>query len=157
MPKKEIDYAKTIIYKIVCNDLNIEDCYVGHTTDFTKRKSSHKFSCNTETHRTYNLKVYQMIREHGGWDNWIMVEIEKFPCADVNEAKERERHWYEITNSSLNARSPYKRLVNDSERSKKWRETNKDFVCTCGIKTTRGNIYRHKKTEYHILNDKSSQ
>ena len=42
MPRKEIDYSKTVIYKIVCNDLNVKDVYVGHTTDFTKRKATHK-------------------------------------------------------------------------------------------------------------------
>ena len=46
MPKTPMDYSKTIIYKIVCNDLSIKECYVGHTTDMTKRKCSHKYSCN---------------------------------------------------------------------------------------------------------------
>ena len=46
MPKKDIDYSKTIIYKIVCNDLNITDVYVGHTTNFIKRKARHKYDCN---------------------------------------------------------------------------------------------------------------
>ena len=32
MPKKEIDYSNTIIYRIVCKDTNITECYVGHTT-----------------------------------------------------------------------------------------------------------------------------
>ena len=38
MPKENIDYSKTIIYKIVCKDINIKDCYVGSTTNFTNRK-----------------------------------------------------------------------------------------------------------------------
>ena len=38
MPRKETDYSKTVIYKIVCNDLTITDIYVGHTTDFVVRK-----------------------------------------------------------------------------------------------------------------------
>ncbi len=42
MPRNEIDYSKTIIYKIVCNDLTITDCYVGSTTDFKTRKAAHK-------------------------------------------------------------------------------------------------------------------
>ena len=33
MPSKPMDYSKTRFYKIVCKDLNIKDCYVGHTTD----------------------------------------------------------------------------------------------------------------------------
>jgi hypothetical protein len=35
-----------------------------------------------------------------------MVEIEKFPCNDSNEANARERYWYENLNSSLNSRFP---------------------------------------------------
>ena len=48
MPRKIINYTNTIIYKIVCNDLNITDLYVGSTTDFTNRKYNHKSSCNNE-------------------------------------------------------------------------------------------------------------
>ena len=29
MPKNEIDYSNTIIYKITCNDSNVTDKYVG--------------------------------------------------------------------------------------------------------------------------------
>jgi hypothetical protein len=35
MPKTNIDYSNSIVYKIVCNDLNILFCYVGSTTNFT--------------------------------------------------------------------------------------------------------------------------
>jgi hypothetical protein len=27
--------------------------------------------------------VYSTIRENGGWNNWSMVEIEKYPCKDA--------------------------------------------------------------------------
>ena len=30
MPKNEIDYSNTIIYKIICKDENIKDLYVAH-------------------------------------------------------------------------------------------------------------------------------
>ena len=52
------EYANTIIYKIVCNDLNITDCYVGHTTNFTKRKQQHKENCYMATGKHYNYKIY---------------------------------------------------------------------------------------------------
>lgn len=35
MPRTAIDYLKTIIYKIVCNDLNVKDVYVGGTSNFS--------------------------------------------------------------------------------------------------------------------------
>ena len=75
MGRTKTDYSKTIIYKIVCNDLNVRDKYVGSTTNFTNRKSNHKKCCSNETSRDYNYKVYQMIRLNGGWDNWNMIEI----------------------------------------------------------------------------------
>lgn len=136
MPKKVMDYSKTIIYKIVCNDLNITECYVGHTTNFIQRKNKHKYSCNTETHNTYNYKIYQTIRTNGGWDNWSMIEIEKYPCNDINEATARERHWYEQLNSKLNSLCP-RRTKQDYyetnkeqilEKQKEYRETNKEQI-----------------------------
>ena len=39
MPKDIINYSSTIIYKIVCKDLNVKDIYIGHTTNFIKRKA----------------------------------------------------------------------------------------------------------------------
>ena len=42
MPKKEIDYQNTIIYKIACNDLNVKDVYV--VLKFSKQVSTVKFT-----------------------------------------------------------------------------------------------------------------
>ena len=53
MPKENIDYSKTIIYKIVCKDIDIEDCYVGSTTDFVRRKSEHKKHVIKDTEKSY--------------------------------------------------------------------------------------------------------
>ena len=130
MPKKDIDFTKVIIYKIVCNDLKIDDLYVGYTTEFTNRKSMHKTHCNLETHKNYNVKLYQMIRDNGGWSNWSMIEIEKYPCADSNEARARERYWYEILNANLNTVCPFlneeEKKINARASAKKHYEENKD-------------------------------
>ena len=42
---KNIYYNNAIINKLVCNDVNITDCYVGHTTVFSHRKQKHKSGC----------------------------------------------------------------------------------------------------------------
>ena len=102
MQNKEIDYSKTIIYKIVCKDKTITDCYIGHTTSFTKRKNQHKSCCNNEKNKEYNNIKYQYIRNNGGWNNWDMIEIEKYSCQNKDEAKERERHFIELFKSKLN-------------------------------------------------------
>ena len=108
MPRNEINYQNTIIYKIVCNDLNVNDLYVGSTTEFTKRKYKHKFNCLNSKIDNCKFKVYDFIRDHGNWDNWSMIEVEKYPCNDGNEARSRERYWIETLKATLNERTPIK-------------------------------------------------
>jgi len=86
MPKTPIDYAKTIIYKLVHkDDLYDENIYTGHTTEMTKRKYNHKACCTKPNKKEYNQKKYKYIRDNGGWDEWLMIEIEKYPCKDKNK------------------------------------------------------------------------
>jgi hypothetical protein len=122
MPRLAMDYSKTIIYKIVCNDLNVKDCYVGHTINMTKRKCSHKSHCNNENDKAHNLKIYQIIRENGGWDNWSMLLVEKFPCKDKYEACKREREVYEELEAKMNTFRPYR----TQEELKEYREEHKE-------------------------------
>jgi hypothetical protein len=126
MPRKAINYSTTIIYKIVCKDLEVTEVYVGHTTDFKTRKSTHKSHCNNENDKCYNFKVYKYIRENGGWENFDMIEIEKFSeCKDSNEATARERYWIEKLNAKLNSIFPQRPK---SEFSKIYREINKEEI-----------------------------
>ena len=111
MPKTIMDYGKTIMYKIVCKDLSVTDCYVGHTTDMTKRKYAHKFACNNEKDKSHNTKLYKIIREHSGFDNWTMLLIEKFPCKDKHEARKRERELCEQLGANLNTQDDNQELT----------------------------------------------
>jgi hypothetical protein len=130
MPRTAVDYSRTIIYKIVCNDTNVKDCYVGSTTDFSKRKYCHKSVCNKPNEKKINLKVYKMIRENGGWDNWSMVLIETHPCENKREAEKRERFWYDALNAQLNTIRPHvseEELKEETkQRGKQYREINRD-------------------------------
>ena len=117
MPKSKVEYQNTIIYKIVCSDINLKDFYVGHTTDFRARKNSHKTSCSNPNSKKYNFTLYKTIRENGGWNNWTMVEVEKFPCNDSNEATARELFWYEQFRPTLNMNRPQS---NDREKNKEY-------------------------------------
>ena len=124
MTKKIVNYSNTIIYKFVCKNSDVKDVYVGHTTDFRSRKSQHKNNCINTTLQAYNYKIYQLIRENGGWDNWEMVEIEKYPCNDNNEARLRERFWYEELSCSMNSRFP---IRNKKEYRKIYKEAHKEY------------------------------
>jgi hypothetical protein len=106
MPRLTIKHENTIMYKLVCNDVNIKELYVGQTTNFTVRKDSHKTKCSNELLKSYNLKVYKFIHANGGWDNWSMIEIEKYACVDSKEARKRERYWMETLHATLNCQTP---------------------------------------------------
>jgi predicted GIY-YIG superfamily endonuclease len=152
MPRLPIDYPKTIIYKIVCNDLNITDCYVGHTTDFVRRKANHRSDCMNEKKSAYNSKVYKTVRENGGWDNYSMIKIEKYPCKDANEACAKEREWFEILHSNLNSFFPQRgreeyRCVNKEKISS---EKKVRVICsTCGANVSNCALPRHLRTDKH--------
>ena len=90
MPKKVMDYSNTHFYKIVCKDVNIKDCYVGHTTNFTKRKHQHKTRCCNENNPKHHYQVYECIRENGHWENWDMVLIDKLDCESRLVALQKE-------------------------------------------------------------------
>jgi len=109
MPKKAFDYNKTEIYKIIHCDPEKDFCYVGHTTNFTERKKCHTRRCNIESEDGYNFKLYRMIRENGGWDNFKMVFIEKWPCENLREAQAREQHWIDTMKPNMNNWNAYGR------------------------------------------------
>ena len=62
MSGKAIDYATTPVsfYKLVCNNPEIKSTYVGHTTNFTERKSHHKACCIYDNNKLLkNIKLYK--------------------------------------------------------------------------------------------------
>ena len=106
MPLTSIDYSKVVFYKIVCNDMSVSDFYVGSTTNFIRRKSTHKNACNTEKAHNTNYKIYQCIRANGGWDNWSVVPIEEASCSSKLDMLKKEREHYENLQATLNTRLP---------------------------------------------------
>jgi hypothetical protein len=155
MPRKPIDYSKTVVYKLCCKDPSVELIYVGSTTNWTKRKNMHKFSCTNPNNKKYNVKVYQIIRENGGWENFEMIMLEKYPCNDKIESDARERYWLEKLSAILNCVVP-------GRTGKEYRETHKEkikeyqkeyrkekYTCGCGSNPTKSHKSRHETSENH--------
>ena len=127
MPKLPIDYSNTIIYKLVHKeDYDNANIYIGSTTDFIRRKNNHKNCCHNEKQKGHNDKKYQYMRDNGGWESFNMIEVEKFPCNDGNEARAREEYWRCHFNSQLNSIRAYRteeqRKEIDKERKREYRE-----------------------------------
>jgi hypothetical protein len=117
-----VNYHNSIIYKICCKDVNIKKIYVGSTANALRvRKSKHKSSCNNENNKNYNLYVYQFIRQNGGFDNWSMIEIEKYKCENKQELHKRERFYIEELNAELNKVIPNRSL-------EEWYKDNKETI-----------------------------
>jgi hypothetical protein len=162
MPRIPINYEKTIIYKIVCNNLSVTETYVGHTTDFVQRKKTHKSCCSSERSQKSQRKIYKFIRENEGWTNFSMIEIEKYPCKNVMEAVIRERFYYELLNSSLNMNYPQRNQKEYQETNKdkiamyqkKYFENNRDKITVYQKKYVENNKDKEimKDKEYYILN-----
>ena len=133
MPKDDIDYSNTIIYKIICNDKTINDLYVGHTTNFTKRKYLHKYACTTLNNK---FKIYNTIRQNGGWDNWNMTEISTYNCKNRTEARIKEQQHYDELKANLNSYPPFQEI--------------KHFYC----KNCNYNCCKQSEYTKHILTNK---
>jgi hypothetical protein len=131
MPRKPINYSKACIYKICCKDVEITDCYVGSTTNLSKRRHNHKDRCNNRKDKGYNTRVYQFIREHGGWLNWDVIAIEDYPCKNKQELETRERYWLEEIGATLNKGVPtlisgYKERI--TEYRAEYQQKNKERI-----------------------------
>lgn len=106
MSKTILDYSNTIVYKISCKNTAISDVYVGHTTNFVQRKQSHRCCCNNTVSSDHQPKLYQTIREYGGWDNWNMEIIAFRNCKDLYEARLFEQEYYDSLGATLNSVLP---------------------------------------------------
>tara|TARA_R110000765_G_scaffold201765_1_gene307168 strand:+ start:202 stop:912 length:711 start_codon:yes stop_codon:yes gene_type:complete len=134
-----INYNNSIIYKLVSNNLEITEFYIGSTVNFTRRKNKHKSCCHNPNGKSYNRKVYQFIRNNGGWQNWDMVLVEKTPCVDKLELRKIEREFMEKLGSSLNMVSAYQSKEELKEYQKIYSESNKDKI-------------KEQKKEYREIN-----
>ena len=102
-----VNYGKSMIYKLVCNDVNISDCYVGSTTNFYRRKQEHKSNCCNVNSKIYNSYKYIFIRANGGFENWSMIIIENYSCENKRELEKKERYFMELLNATLNTKKSY--------------------------------------------------
>jgi hypothetical protein len=126
-----VDYSKTIIYKIECEN----ECYVGHTTNFINRKYQHKRECKM---KQSNQFVYLFLYDK----NWTMTPIEEFSCDNLTQARIREQYWidklkpylnhygafYEYKYEKINCEICGGSYHNSSSHKKKHTETNKHKV-----------------------------
>lgn len=166
MPKVPVDYSKICIYKLVHkDDVDNENIYIGSTCNFRNRRYQHKHSCVNSNNKHHNEPMYTYVRSHGGWNEWAMIEIEKYPCTDKREAETRERYWIEHYKSNLNKKLPtrtrheyskiqWERIKDDPKTKiyqKEWWKNNVQTVkCECGCEVGKYKFKRHQNSNKHL-------
>ena len=176
MPLTKVDYSKTIIYKIQHKEID-ELLYVGSTTDFTRRKAQHKRACDNANNKCHNFKVYETIRDNGGFDCFNIIVIKDFPCNTKQEALMEEDKIMRQMKCNMNSRRAYQTHEERVEYTKQYdqlykekhrekiREQSKEYSnmyreayyetlnekvsCPCGGKYLSYNKSRHFKTKKH--------
>jgi len=161
MPRKEInDYT---FYKIININGDVSLCYVGSTVNMKERTRSHKKNCKNPNMPNYHLKVYQTIREHGGWDEFKMIEIgtaEQLTLTEARIIEERYRvelcaelnmlkcHITEEERKERNKLKHQKYQQNHNEAIKQKRRVK--IICECGCEICRDELSNHRKRQKHI-------
>ena len=163
MPKTIIDYSNTIIYKISCKDQVITDVYVGHTTNFIQRKHAHKQGCINVKSTNYKCKLYEVIRNNGGWANWQMNIVNFYNCNNHYEARQKEQEYFVSLNATLNSIEPLpppkpikvtSTVATECGSAQMDLEPNnsKYFCKKCNFVTSNKNDFRrHTSTRKHLL------
>jgi len=141
MPRLQInDY---VIYKIICNDEDITDCYVGSTANFNKRKLKHKLNCNSDK---YNYKLHEMIRENGGWDNWSMLPIAEHKQITLTQSRIIEEQYREQLSAKMNSQRAY---VSDTQK----KEERKQYIAKY-TEINKEETDKYKKQWYELNKDR---
>jgi len=143
MPRPAInDYT---FYKIVNVNGDCEMCYVGSSCDMKHRRITHKYRCNTPKSKRYNTKVYQTIREHGGWDEFQIVEIGAAEQITLTESHIIEETYRIELKATMNTNRCIITKDGMKERDKQYRTDNADKI-------------KERQKQYNIDNaDKNKQ
>ena len=114
-----------IFYKITCEDCP-EYIYIGSTKSFRSRKYQHKSNTNK-----MNNKLYNKIRENGGWDNWSMNIIDEGNDLTLTEARIKEEELRIKYNGNLNSNKAHRteeyKKENYENNKEKTREYYKEY------------------------------
>lgn len=155
-------------YKISSINPNVEvnDCYIGSTQNINQRLRNHKSNCNNEKSEKYNYKIYQYIRNNGGFENFKLTLLKQCDCNSRLDAKAIEKSYIDEYEAKLNSILPYTTIHCERMRKnnfmRNYYHENKDkinsykstpYTCECcNVIINTGNKARHERTQRHKNN-----
>lgn len=103
-------------YRIYSKNPDVTECYIGSTKDFHTRIIGHKSMCNNKNSRHYNTKIYEYMRNNGGFEEFEIeiIDIIKFSKSD---RLSHERKLMELFGATLNSILP---IISSEEQRQKY-------------------------------------
>ena len=149
---------KYILYKITIADYT----YIGSTKDWQQRQWTHKHRFFNANSPAYNYKLYQTIRDNGGWDAIEKTPIEEYECDGPVQAHIREEHWRRFYNAQMNMRRAHRteeeHIQENRDYLTEYRAAHREELnssarekiqCECGITHCRAGKSTHLKSKKH--------
>ena len=149
---------KYIMYKICIADYT----YIGSTKDWQQRQANHKSSFFNANNPAHNYKLYQTIRDNGGWYAIEKSPIEEYECDGPIQAHIREEYWRREYNAQMNARRAHR---TEEEHIQEKRDYNTEYnaahreeakiysaekiQCECGVIHCRSVKSKHLQSKKH--------
>jgi len=116
------NYSKTIIYKIQ-HETKLDLLYVGHTTEYSRRVAYHKSQTKSHT-----KKLYQMIRDNGGWNSFKMIPIMEYPCENKIQACIQEEKCRIELNANMNTNSAINNPIKQKQTKKTYKQEHREEI-----------------------------
>ena len=130
-------------YKITCREKENKSCYIGKTKNFYTRVATHKSHCKFS-----NIKLYQYIRDHNGWENFDIEIIHKCICDEKSSILLEGHFITEYKNKGfemLNSQNPYFYPRQEYNKKKCQEHYAIEINCECGWYGSKMNYCKHLK------------
>lgn len=115
-----------IIYLIKHKTCDDKKVYVGSTINLKQRINQHRKNCNNKKNKNYKNKLYQYLRENGGFNQYEFIILECYVYNFKRELLCKEDDYIKMYDNNLNQLRAYLSDEEHKNRHKKYREENKD-------------------------------
>jgi len=142
-------YSTSTIYKISCLDSSKSHIiYIGGTTNFINRQSSHYYALNDR--RKKDRTLYKFMKENGGFNNFCFTILGEYCLNSKAELIKKEEEFIRLYSPKLN--------MNHAARNRtEYRNENKEMVRKINSKCYRKYREQNKvkrKANYQINKEK---
>ena len=153
-----------VIYIIKHKTDDTKRVYIGSTINLKERIWKHKSSCNNEKNKNYNNKIYQYLRENGGFIQYEFIILECYVCNFKHELLCKEDDYIKMYDNNLNQLRAYltdeEHKMKNNEKSKKYYDDNKEKIKE--EYNENKDIFSQRRKKYHeknkdIINEKKKE